>query len=57
MSMGAALLRAVENDELVVYCQPIYRFPGRELIGLEALVRWQRGAELVPPARSSASPK
>lgn len=49
MSVGAALQRAVENDELILHYQPIYRLPQRELIGLEALVRWERDGKLVPP--------
>jgi EAL domain-containing protein (putative c-di-GMP-specific phosphodiesterase class I) len=44
------LRRAVERDELVLHYQPIFSLPDREVVALEALLRWQdpqRG--LVPP--------
>lgn len=34
------LRRAVENDDFVVYYQPIYTLATREIEGFEALVRW-----------------
>ena len=46
MQLEADLKRAVENKEWQVYYQPIVRLPDREIIGVEALVRWnhpQRG--------------
>jgi EAL domain-containing protein (putative c-di-GMP-specific phosphodiesterase class I) len=46
MQMEAELKRAVENNEWQVYYQPIVRLPDKEIIGVEALVRWnhpQRG--------------
>jgi diguanylate cyclase (GGDEF)-like protein/PAS domain S-box-containing protein len=44
------LRRAIERQELVAYYQPIIKLKTQELVGFEALVRWQhpdRG--LVPP--------
>jgi diguanylate cyclase (GGDEF)-like protein len=46
MQMEADLKRAVENNEWQVYYQPIVRLPDKEIIGMEALLRWnhpQRG--------------
>src|SRR5690606_37518341 len=34
---------------LELHYQPIVSLPGRELAGFEALVRWRRAGELVPP--------
>jgi diguanylate cyclase (GGDEF)-like protein len=54
------LFRAVENNEMEVHYQPIVRFPGREMWGFEALLRWrhpQRGwispAEFIPRAEEA----
>jgi len=46
------LRRAVENDDFVVYYQPIYTLATREIEGFEALVRWFH-PELgeIPPLR------
>lgn len=35
------LKRAIENDEFILHYQPQVHFHTREMIGLEALVRWQ----------------
>ncbi len=44
------LRRAVHRDELVLHYQPIFDFAATRLIGLEALVRWNRpGHGLVQP--------
>ena len=50
LELRAALSRAVENRELVVHYQPIVDLHGRQLIGLEALVRWEHPTKgLLPP--------
>jgi diguanylate cyclase (GGDEF)-like protein len=48
----AALRRAVDEQQFVVFYQPIVSLPGGELRGAEALVRWRRpgSAALVPPS-------
>ncbi len=51
LQLEADLKRAVENREWQVYYQPIVTVPDREIIGVEALVRWlhpQRG--IIGPA-------
>jgi len=46
------LKRAIQNKELVLSYQPIYRLETREIAGLEALVRWQHPTRgLVTPDR------
>jgi diguanylate cyclase (GGDEF)-like protein len=50
--METNLLRAIEKQELVVYYQPQISLRTREIIGLEALVRWNHPElGLVSPAR------
>lgn len=46
MALDADMRRALEQDEFLVYYQPIYCISGNDLRGLEALVRWKS-----PPAR------
>lgn len=40
-SMDAALVDALENDELRVHYQPIHASDGLRVVGAEALLRWQ----------------
>ena len=50
LGMEAELRRALERHEFVVYYQPIVRLESGEVIGAEALVRWQHPTRgLVPP--------
>lgn len=50
LDMEAALHRALENNEFVLYFQPQFRLTDGLLVGCEALLRWQRpGFGLVPP--------
>jgi diguanylate cyclase (GGDEF)-like protein/PAS domain S-box-containing protein len=60
LSVETALRRALSNDELVVHYQPEVNLATGEVIGVEALVRWERpdhgllsAAEFVPVAEES----
>ncbi|SPQ00409.1 conserved hypothetical protein [Candidatus Sulfobium mesophilum] len=51
------LRRAVERNEFILYYQPIIKMEGNEIIGFEALVRWQhpeRGLILPPDFMEAA---
>jgi diguanylate cyclase (GGDEF)-like protein/PAS domain S-box-containing protein len=51
LSVENALRRAIERDELVLHYQPLIHLDTREVAGMEALLRWNRGGEgLIPPA-------
>lgn len=49
IDMEAKLKDALENEELVAYYQPIYHLQKEQIIGAEALVRWIRDGEVIPP--------
>jgi diguanylate cyclase (GGDEF)-like protein/PAS domain S-box-containing protein len=50
LELRANLLRAAENNEFVLYYQPIYDLASGDLAGVEALIRWQHPERgLVPP--------
>jgi diguanylate cyclase (GGDEF)-like protein len=51
LSLKTALTQAIRNHELRLFLQPTLCLRTRRLIGAEALVRWQRGSELVPPMK------
>jgi diguanylate cyclase (GGDEF)-like protein/PAS domain S-box-containing protein len=50
LELRAELQHAIEGDELELYYQPVVRLAGHEILGVEALLRWQhpeRGT--IPP--------
>ena len=50
LGMEAELRRAIERQEFVVHYQPIVKLETGEIIGAEALVRWQHPTRgMVPP--------
>ncbi|MET0085341.1 MAG: EAL domain-containing protein [Sedimenticola sp.] len=50
VQMEAALRKGIENNEFVLYYQPKIEIDNGEIVGCEALIRWQRAdGELVPP--------
>ncbi len=52
MTLDAGLRRALERKEFVLHYQPLVETVNRRLIGVEALVRWQRPEDgLVPPGQ------
>jgi diguanylate cyclase (GGDEF)-like protein len=50
LARKSALAHAVTGGQLRVEYQPIFDAVDGEQVAAEALVRWQRGGELVPPA-------
>ncbi|HEX7665630.1 MAG TPA: EAL domain-containing protein, partial [Polyangiaceae bacterium] len=49
LRLEADLRRAVAENQFVLHYQPIVAFDGGTVVGLEALVRWQRETKLVYP--------
>ncbi|WP_119155588.1 putative bifunctional diguanylate cyclase/phosphodiesterase [Caldimonas tepidiphila] len=50
LELESALHKALERGELVLHYQPKVDVRGARMVGAEALMRWQRGGRLVPPA-------
>jgi diguanylate cyclase (GGDEF)-like protein/PAS domain S-box-containing protein len=51
LSLGAELRQALNNEEFLLHFQPQVALQTREVVGFEALVRWQHPERgLVPPA-------
>jgi diguanylate cyclase (GGDEF)-like protein len=52
LALESSLRRGVENDEFIVYYQPVLNLASGEIVGVEALVRWQHPEfGILPPAR------
>jgi diguanylate cyclase (GGDEF)-like protein/PAS domain S-box-containing protein len=49
LAMTGRLRRAIDEGKLVLHYQPLVELASRRIVGVEALVRWQDGARLVPP--------
>ena len=49
LELESALHKAIERDELVLYYQPKVDVRQARMVGVEALMRWRRNGQLVPP--------
>jgi EAL domain-containing protein (putative c-di-GMP-specific phosphodiesterase class I) len=50
LELKTALRQAVKNGDFIVHYQPKVQLAGGHVVGLEALLRWDRpGYGLVPP--------
>jgi diguanylate cyclase (GGDEF)-like protein/PAS domain S-box-containing protein len=55
LQMETDLRRAIDRQELRVHYQPIVAMRGHKIVGFEALVRWQRGDQLIQPGEFIAT--
>jgi predicted signal transduction protein with EAL and GGDEF domain len=53
--LETSLQRALDRQELVLYYQPMVDVLDGTIAGAEALMRWKRGGELVPPGEFIAA--
>jgi diguanylate cyclase (GGDEF)-like protein/PAS domain S-box-containing protein len=50
LELRAELQRAIEDDQLELHYQPVVRLTGHEILGVEALLRWQHPTRgTIPP--------
>ena len=50
LELESALHKAIERNELVLHYQPKIDVRAARMVGVEALMRWQRGDKLMPPS-------
>lgn len=48
-SLGGLLKLALKNKEFIPFYQPVIDSRTLNVVGYEALIRWRRGGELIPP--------
>ena len=51
LSLESGMLQSLEAGEFFLCYQPKYARNGSDLTGMEALVRWRRNGEIIPPDR------